>query len=348
MREAKHNTVMRLLRSRILRGVYKDRLPGEVDLAREMGVSTVTLGHALMRLEAIGLIQRRWRSGTFVVPPEERAGMSAPVTVLLSLSAAAEPGTVSHAFGKAAQAHGMEMTIALHPDAEMDRMIHDVLARLRTVNCVGAAVMDHRLDSAHALRLASAAGPAVLVDWETPDLVLPTITFDDLEAGHMAAAHLLKLGHRRIAFVDPILPDPIRTARSNGVAELVRRTGGWFHERRAPDFVFGVPVCIDLLRPQDRPTAVVCGASLTALDMAKAAESLGLSVPGDLSLVSMGNQGFSKEWRTFTHIVFDEEALGAQALELLLDSAPGGEPRRVRVPGQFIDRGTTAPPREQK
>lgn len=346
MREAKHNTVMRLLRSRILRGIYNDRLPGEVQLAKEMGVSTVTLGHALMRLEAIGLIRRRWRSGTFVVPQEEREKVSAPVTVLLSQMSPPSIA-VSVAFGTAAQAHGMEMTIALHPGEETDQAVHEILVRLGNVNCVGAAIVSTPLDSARALRLASGTGPAVLVDWETPDLILPTITFDDFEAGRLAAAHLLNLGHRRIAFVDPLPSDPIRTARSNGVAELVRRTGGWFHEKRAPDFGWGVPACIDLLRPPDRPTAIVCGVSFTALDMAKAAESLGLSVPGDLSLVSMGNQGFSKRWKTYTHIAFDEEALGSQALDLLLDSTPGGEPRRARVPVQFVDRGTTAPPGEQ-
>jgi GntR family transcriptional regulator len=56
------------LRDRISRGEFRPgkRFPGEPTLAVELGVSRVTLRHALDRLEAEGLVERRMGSGTYL------------------------------------------------------------------------------------------------------------------------------------------------------------------------------------------------------------------------------------------------------------------------------------------
>lgn len=342
MNEGKYRHITRILRSRILREVYKDRLPGETNLAKELGVSTATLAHALSSLETVGLIRRKWRSGTFVVPKEERAKTFAPMTVVLS-SLPDTASSIVGGFGQAAQAHGLDVALIMHSDEAPDSAVDDALLRLRNVTCLGACFVDFPMDSARALRLASAPGTVVLADWETPDLILPTITHDDREAGRMAAAHLLKLGHRRILLVDAILPDPIRTARIDAAAELVRQSGGLCRERVAPDFKWGVPACVEALK-EDRPTAVITCAHVTAVHMSLAAASLGLKAPRDLSILCISNIKVLNDSEIFTHVRFDETALGAGALELLLESTPSEGPRRRIIPVRFVDRGTTAPP----
>src|ERR671918_329504 len=47
-------------------------------------------------------------------------------------------------------------------------------------------------------RLVAARLPVVVIDQQHPSL--PTITIDDVEGGRVATAHLLELGHERIAF----------------------------------------------------------------------------------------------------------------------------------------------------
>ncbi len=343
MGENTHRVVMRLLRSRILRGTYEGRMPGERQLAAEFHVDASTISMALIQLEAVGLIERRLRSGTFVVPQEQREKTAAPMSVVFCVTPESS-SKVTYAFGQAAQKRGLEMSLVLHENTELDKATEEILARLKSTMCVGACIMDYPTDAAHALRLAAANGPVVLVDWETPDLILPTINYDNREAGRMAAAHLLRLGHRNILLADPIPADPPRTARREGVAELVRQAGGTFRERRAPDFTWGSPPCVEVLRAPDRPTAVICGAHGVDAAMATAAASLGLSVPGDLSVLCLDNIFVVRESEMYTHTVFDQTALGAGALELLLDSTPGEEPRSVLVPVRLDDRQTTAPP----
>jgi GntR family transcriptional regulator len=76
MRVAKRTTspvplyfkVMMEFRDEILSGKwsYGRRLPGEIELARRLGVSVITVRQALTQLCAQDLLTREWRKGTFV------------------------------------------------------------------------------------------------------------------------------------------------------------------------------------------------------------------------------------------------------------------------------------------
>jgi GntR family transcriptional regulator len=60
--------VMMEIRDEILSGKwsYGHRLPGEIELARRLGVSVITVRQALAQLRAQNLLTREWRKGTFV------------------------------------------------------------------------------------------------------------------------------------------------------------------------------------------------------------------------------------------------------------------------------------------
>lgn len=62
-----------LLTQRIARGSYPpgSRLPGEIELASELGVSRATVRRAMDLLVARGLVQRRQGVGTFAAPPQD-------------------------------------------------------------------------------------------------------------------------------------------------------------------------------------------------------------------------------------------------------------------------------------
>lgn len=105
-----------MLRDRIARGEYKDgaRLPNELKLAKEFGVSVITVQHALRDLTSAGLITRHRGRGTFVrndrpalVQPEHSDALSLMFSdefsggaVVLDKQVASRPEHLQHVFPK--------------------------------------------------------------------------------------------------------------------------------------------------------------------------------------------------------------------------------------------------------
>jgi DNA-binding transcriptional regulator YhcF (GntR family) len=69
MAEAKYQQIVKSMAEQIRKGVYPpgSKLPGYLALAREYKVSAITSNRALLELEQMGLVERRERSGTFVL-----------------------------------------------------------------------------------------------------------------------------------------------------------------------------------------------------------------------------------------------------------------------------------------
>ena len=114
----------------------------------------------------------------------------------------------------------------------------------------------------------------------------PYVAFDDVEATTLVADHLIGLGHERIAFVGsaPVRSSLLRLlalrsaldANGRGLTTIAECAGSL----RA-----GYDAANELLAGSDRPTAVVAYDDLVAIGVVRAAHSLGLRVPEDVSVV---------------------------------------------------------------
>ncbi|HEX8359974.1 MAG TPA: LacI family DNA-binding transcriptional regulator, partial [Longimicrobium sp.] len=127
----------------------------------------------------------------------------------------------------------------------------------------------------------------VLVD-EPPER-WPGVASDALEAGRLAAEHLLGLGHRRLAFMGPASDVHGFRMRERGFFAALRGAGvevrsEWVR-RTPPTIAGGQRTMRALLTAKLRPTGVFCANDLLAAGALKATLASGLSVPGDLSLV---------------------------------------------------------------
>jgi DNA-binding LacI/PurR family transcriptional regulator len=200
-------------------------------------------------------------------------------------------------------------------------------------------------------RLAAAGIPVVLVD-QAHD-ALPTVTVDDVEGGRIATAHLIELGHRRIAFAGDTV-DGV-----HGASASSRRCVGY---QRAIGEA-GLPVRTDLvkLRPHGReaaaiardllelaspPTAVFASSDLQALAMIDALAALGMRVPDDLSVIGFDDVELAR-YAGLTTVSQPLEDSGTKGAELLLAALEGEDVLQPRqhLPLELVVRGTTAPPR---
>lgn len=152
---------------------------------------------------------------------------------------------------------------------------------------LGLSPDDHALETLDRLGI-----PTVMVDSESaPDH--PAVNVDDAGGAEEAARHLLELGHRRFAIIG--LP-PTR-ARSGLTPTAARRLQGY---RRALDaasvpaphllpagatMAAGARAFDALPRGRERPTAVLAMSDMAAIGVMSAAQSAGISVPEEMSVV---------------------------------------------------------------
>lgn len=170
---------------------------------------------------------------------------------------------------------------------------------------------------------------------------------DDRRGAEIAVEHLIGLGHRRVGHLasDVAAVARIRSAAyratvdrhgiAAAVADCDMTEDGGHHAAR------------ELLAGADRPTALFCVNDMAAIGAMTAAAELGLSVPGDLSLVGYDNTSLAGLRRVgLTSIDIASRAVGEVAAGLLRAriEEPGRAAEAHLAEPSLAERTTTAPP----
>lgn len=194
----------------------------------------------------------------------------------------------------------------------------------------------------------NAAVPVVLVERTAPGL--PSVRLD-VEAGTDAVlAHLADLGHTRIGHLRGGLDQETFARRRARWERHVRGAG------EDPDALPSVPTLLrvdaaidagrELLEHPARATAVLCDDDIIAAGLCVAAREAGVRIPEDLSVVGFDDLEVSRVLDPpLTTVRIDGEALGAEAVGVLLARLDGRRARRETVlPVELVVRRSTGRP----
>ncbi|MGZ4594119.1 MAG: LacI family DNA-binding transcriptional regulator [Actinomycetes bacterium] len=206
--------------------------------------------------------------------------------------------------------------------------------------------------------------PLVYVDQaRAPDIT--SVNVQDRSGARDAAAHLVELGHRRLAVFTSSVAGPFGVvgspwARSDSYVAS-QRMRGWLDALTPAGIrptVVRVPHGSDdrvydeatqLLGTDPRPTAVLCFSDRMAHEVVRAAHDLGLDVPGDLSVVGFDDNPLSRRMRpALTTVRQDVQAKGhaaSTALVRQIEQARTGlsvPPTHLRLPTELVVRDSTA------
>lgn len=177
------------------------------------------------------------------------------------------------------------------------------------------------------------------------------LTHDRL-AGVEAAHYLESLGHRQIGLITG--PRRYRSAieRGEGFAEGLRRRGLALPPEHIYEggytFESGVAGAEYLLTRSPRPTAIFACNDEMAAGVYKAALRLGLSIPGELSVVGYDDSPLASQlWPALTTIRVPVRDIGRQAAQLLLSGIDHPTPltSRIAVTPHLVQRDSSQPPR---
>ena len=204
----------------------------------------------------------------------------------------------------------------------------------------------------------------------TRRLTAPRASTSTIDPARGAAAeHVVQLGHRRIgiltaSYTGPhgLVTDPVSAA---GGHVTQQRMLGWLDALEA----VGVrPVVMQLpnseehlgydgarllLDDEKRPTALLCFSDSIVAGAVRAAGSLGLDVPGDVSIVGFDDSMLAVRTRpALTTVRQDVEAKGRIATSVLtahIERLRAGiattQAEHVLLPTELVIRDSTAPPR---
>ncbi|MEY9871717.1 DNA-binding LacI/PurR family transcriptional regulator [Streptacidiphilus sp. MAP12-33] len=179
----------------------------------------------------------------------------------------------------------------------------------------------------------------------------PSVSATNWKGGRAAVQHLAGLGHCRIAMISGS-DHPFCVARVAGYLSGLQEAGA----DADPELLVrthitrdhGYAAARELLSRPDRPTAVFTASDLQALGVFQATRELGLSVPGDLSVVGFDDLPVA-EWTDppLTTVRQPLTAMAAAATRLVVALGRGDEVSRTRldIATTLVVRESTAPPR---
>jgi LacI family transcriptional regulator, galactose operon repressor len=176
---------------------------------------------------------------------------------------------------------------------------------------------------------------------------LSHVGFDDVAAGEIAARHLIELGHRRIAFLAG--PATLATVlRIAGVRRVLESAGlGLTAVTQGGDtFEEGCAAGLELLRAEHDFSAIIAFNDLLAAGVVRAARTLGIDVPGEVSVVGFDDIALAGLFEpALTTVRAPKREMGARAAELLFEHMLHElDVQWELLGGNLVVRESTAPP----
>jgi LacI family transcriptional regulator len=327
------------------------------DIARDLGVSLITVSKALRGKDDISEATRRRilkRTAELNYRPNMLArGLASGKTFIVGLVV---PDLLHPFFAEFAKSlngvlrahnYGLILTSS-EDDPEIEQQ------EIRTILARG---IDALLVASCQLSLRGFCGvedqrtPFILIDRDFPHLDAHFVGTDDYAAGLMATRHLLSTGKRRVAHIAGPQLSP-GADRLRGYKDALKECG---IAVRQPYIVsnskveemgeqVGYQGARKLLQTKPRPDGVFCYNDLTAIGGIHAVAEAGLSIPDDVAFIGCGNVRYSDYLRVpLSSIDQSTMQLGEQAGKLALDliGKPAAAPRHILVEPKLVIRASS-------
>ncbi|MCA9903352.1 MAG: GntR family transcriptional regulator [Anaerolineae bacterium] len=345
---ALHMQLVQQLRAKIESGEWGPgaRIPSEIELAKENGISRGTVRQAMVRLHTDGLLERAPGKGTYVANRTLVSNML--IGVILPYERDMLNLEILVGSEKAARQEGYHVIYSqTHDDLQIQT--HDI--QLMREKGVAGLVIFPASDIAYDETIARLYGegfPFVLVDRYFPPLATDYVVVDNFGGAYDATQHLIALGHRRIGFLSPGSLDTTSIRdRFEGYRQaladhnldydetLFHRYQGLMQTDK------NLASLRSMLCQADRPSAFFAVTDLLAIRLLEAAQREHLDVPDDLSVVGFDDiQQASLISVPLTTVAQPRIEIGIRAVEVLIERLHGHheQPKQIVLPTRLVVR----------
>ncbi|GGD81566.1 GntR family transcriptional regulator [Paenibacillus nasutitermitis] len=354
-----------------------DRIPTEKVLMERFNVSKITVVNALSGLANEKIINRVPGRGSFVSDRELLIQPEAVAAPDITVTVPKEPGT-----GLRTRIIGLVMpsiddyfatrliegiqhalseqnyrTMILLSDGQLEKE-KEAIKTLKEIGVEGMLIfpVDEEHYNEEIIGMKFSGFPFVLVDRYLPGVETNYIAADGRMGTSLAVDYLWELGHREIAICsDSPLATITVQERIEGYMNALKNKGALINPAHMiTDFRVG-----NLKDAETHPlfryirnkmaTAYISLNGILGVQIYQMAQQAGLSIPGDLSIVSFDDPtAIVEEFSTFTHIKQFENDMGYRAADKLLEIIRAGEGRigkysKTLIEPELVIRQTTGP-----
>ena len=327
------------------------------DIARELGVSIVTVSRALregsgMSASTRGRILRRARELNYRPNLAARAlvtGRSKQIGLIVPDLVHSLFATVALSAAAALRSQGYSLIISSSEgDPQLEIFEIDQML-MRGVDALILASTQSTVE--HFYKIGHQRLCFLLLDRKIPGLEADFVGVDDVMAGTLATRHLLEIGCRTIAHIAGPDVSSAFDRQAGYRMELARRDMNLPSRYLAKGIVadnndaFGYTAMKGLMSLTPRPDGVFCYSDRIAVGAMRAIFDAGLRVPEDIALVGCGNVAYADSLRVpLTSIDLDSKQLGERAAKMVLGILRRrGRPaaRSVLMPPLLVVRDST-------
>lgn len=268
------------------------------DIAEKLGVSTVTVSNALANQRGVS---EELREKIKAMATE--MGYQAPGSQSVTKTAVNIGVLVQERY----LGNGSSFYWKLYQELAVACAAHNCLLAFCVLKTdeeetvtIPAMISDHRIDGlivmgevsrAYLRMLERESGmPMIFLDFYAAEFDVDCIISNNFYGMYTATRHLIKKGHKKIAYVGSIHSNGSIVDRYFGYLKAIRQYGieernDWIIEDRVP----GTMEIIEPKLPKDMPTAFVCNCDQTASMLIHELEDNGYRVPEDISVVGYDN-----------------------------------------------------------
>lgn len=350
--------IKQLLKRRIECGelAVGDRIPSELELAEQLGVSRSQTRPALRELQLEGYLIRKQGSGSYVAPvsnrtPSVRVSGTQAVAIVIPQEIYGHANNIVQGFmhrmaDQSRQVITYNLNIRRPDDASEVQCLRSVV-KSGVAGIAAWVVNSDGRTRDYIGELAERAFPVVLLDRHLPGVDTDFVATDNTRLGYDLTCALLDRGHRRIGFAGIEHPESSSVLdRLAGYRQALEEASIAFDARlvmRIEEMQYATTAVLAL---RDEPTAFVCTFEEPLCLLSQHLQALGYRLGEDIEvavvndypqglpnvpLIAAAQQGFE---------------IGATAADLLLarieDPGRTTSGRRVN-PGMLVDTGSHEP-----
>ena len=347
----KYSVIFEDLKHKILNGEYRcrEKLPSESELCRQYQVSRVTVRGALKKLQQQNLIVRKVGDATYVsYSPSASSARKKTVALVLTVCI----GRLINAVRAELSRHQVDLSVYITEySAAKER---EVLLRVREAAVDGILCYPTLYEENLPLftDLILSGFPICFLD-RAPSPITCSAVFDN---GYLnmfnLTERLIRMGYRSVGYASlPLYAFQPVIDRYNGFSDALAA-----HQIPIEHCNLAIPQTLalsysrkdlcstfsQLLHSKNRPEVVLCATGILAAELYLFAQSCGLKVPEDISIVAHDHCEISH----LTSVIQDYDTIGSEAAKIVLNAMKASSPlaTKLYVPGKFVEGRTLRTP----